>query len=322
MKGRWHTLKEILQRFPFPFTDDVYRYSNNSVHLDPPVCFEVTPEYQEEIAWKRQLLQQHHRRCYQSLPHTMEAQWEIVELVLEQMACFAPQHFDVDRQSETWTLHNRLTEETDRIVLGDSSCLPCEPLDFIGRHLQEDCILMMQRDGDLYLDAGQLCFPANWSLQFNTGMNFLQIHSPIPGFNDQGLADRIRSFLMRIEAGQPWIRRNWSLNAGRRLDTSLETFHLWGQTRKHVTPENAGELVHLRVEVQKLFRLPRANGLLFTIHTHLISLGALSANRDWTEQLYRVLRELPDFIADYKGILLYKEATLSYLEHVLSREAL
>ncbi|MFY0545531.1 heme-dependent oxidative N-demethylase family protein [Brevibacillus sp. H7] len=315
-------MNDLLHRFPFPFTNDVYRYSNNSIPLEHPVCFEITPEYPQEIERKRQLLNEYHNRCYQSLPHTREAQWEIVELVLDQMALYHPESFQVDKQEGDCLFHNRLTGETQRFTIGDDSSLPCEPLDFIGRHLQEDCILMMQRDGDLFLDAGQLCFPANWSLQFNTGMNFLQIHSPIPGFNDQGLADRIRAFLMRIEAGQPWIRRNWSLNAGRRLDTSLETFHLWGPDRKKVTPENAGEFVHLRVEVQKLFRLPRSNGLLFTIHTHLISLEELSRNRAWTEQLYRVLCELPDFIADYKGILLYKEATLSYLENILAREAL
>ncbi|WP_256942263.1 DUF3445 domain-containing protein [Bacillus sp. OV166] len=50
-----------------------------------------------------------------------------------------------------------------------------QPLDFIGRHVQEDIIFMMQRDGDLYLDAGQLCFPANWSLAFDLGLYFLFI---------------------------------------------------------------------------------------------------------------------------------------------------
>ena len=33
-----------------------------------------------------------------------------------------------------------------------------------------------------------------------------------------------------------------------------------GQLRTTVTAENAGQLVHLRVELQTLFRLPRSNG--------------------------------------------------------------
>lgn len=115
------------------------------------------------------------------------------------------------------------------------------------------------------------------------------------------------------------MRRNWSLTAGNRLDTSLETFHRWGQDRKRVTLENAGELVHLRVEVQKLFRLPRSNGLLFTIHTHLLSLQDLAKNRLWAKQFHAVLQELPESIAGYKGLLLFKDTVLQYLEAELGK---
>src|SRR5262249_40922311 len=99
-------------------------------------------------------------------------------------------------------------------------------------------------------------------------MSFREIHHPIPGFKEEGLDGRILQFLLQLEAGNPWWRKNWSLMAGNRLDTSLETFDVWGKDRKKVTLENAGEFVHLRVEVQKLFRLPRSEGILFTIHTH------------------------------------------------------
>ncbi|MCK9906727.1 DUF3445 domain-containing protein, partial [Frankia sp. Cpl3] len=103
---------------------------------------------------------------------------------------------------------------------------------------------------------------------------------------DNGLGDRIKSFIMRIESGKPWIRRNWSLTAGNHLASPLETFHLWGQERKNVTRENAGELVHLRVEVQKLFRLPRSNGILFTIHTHLLPIAELKKQQAWLQRFY------------------------------------
>lgn len=153
-----------------------------------------------------------------------------------------------------------------------------EPLDFIGRHVQEDLIFMMERDGELYLDAGQLCFPANWSLAFNMGMSFKEIHGPIPGFKNEGLDQRIFTFLMRMEAGDPWVRRNWSLMAGDRLDTSFETYDEWGKGRRNVTRENVGKYVHVRVEVQKLYRLPGSRGLLFTIHTYLLQLEEFTKN--------------------------------------------
>ena len=212
-----------------------------------------------------------------------------------------------------WTFLNHVLNEETTFTFGKDSTLSTEPLDFIGRQVQEDLIFMMQRDGDLFLDAGQLCFPENWSLAFNTGMSFKEIHGPIPGFKGEGLDQRILTFLMRMEAGDPWVRRNWSMMAGNRLDTSLEMFDEWGKGRRNVTRENVGEFVHMRVEVQKLFRLPGSNGLLFTIHTHLLSLEEFAKNHDWTDQLYQILHELPDHIADYKGITFFKEEVIEYL---------
>lgn len=312
-------MSDHVSRFPYPFTSDSYRYSNNSILLDPPVAIEVTSEYTEEIALKRSLLASHPSRCYQSLPHTHVAQWETVRLILQHLHEADPEDFTLTIEGSKWTFSNRKLGETHCFVYGDDASLPCEPLDFVGRHVQEDLIIMGQRDGDLFLDAGQLCFPANWSLEFNLGMNFIEIHSPIPGFTDKDLNVKIRNFIMKLEDGQPWVRRNWSLNAGKRLDTSLETFHQWGQIRKQVTAENAGELVHLRVEVQKLFRLPRSHAVLFTIHSHLISLEQLGHNPAYLEQLYNVLVELPDFIAEYKGMTLYRQQTVQYLEAVLQK---
>ncbi|KZE64853.1 hypothetical protein AWM68_09380 [Fictibacillus phosphorivorans] len=308
-----------LEHFPYPFKGSTYRYSNNSIPMITPISVEITPDYKNEMLLKRNLLTHHPDRCYQSLPHTKTAQWEIVELVIDHLAAHYPNEFTIEKQNSTWIFSNKLLDEKVEFVFGDLQSLPCEPLAFISHHVQEDLILMMQRDDDLYLDAGQLCFPANWSLAFNIGMKFKNIHHPIPGFKEEGLDDRILQFLLRLEAGNPWERKNWSLMAGDRLDTSLETFDQWGQLRKQVTKENAGKLVHIRVEVQKLFRLSQTNNILFTIHTHLLSLEQLTAIPEWLQQFYDILSKLPPHIVEYKGISLYKNAVLKYLEKQLER---
>lgn len=305
-----------ISHFPFPLQDEPFRYSNNSIPLHPPYSIEVTPEYLKEITFKRQLLQDFHPRCYQSLPDTLEAQWEAVQLILHQLSELYPDRFRLEKKKDRWIFFNQITHERQAFVFGDPSTLPYEPLDFVGRHVQEDLILMMQKDGDLVLEAGQLCFPANWSLYFKLGMTFIEIHEPVPGLHDTGLADQIQTFLTRIEAGKPWVRRNWGLTVGHHLDTAAETFHEWGQKRKQVTPENAGSLVHFRVEVQKLFRLPRSNAILFTIHTHMLPLEKLAQNREWLECFYHVITDLPEDITDYKGIKLFKEPLIRYVEGV------
>ena len=307
-------INDDLRSFPFPFGDSqVYKYSNNATPLSPQNAIELTDKYVDEIRLKRELLTNHPERCYQSSSQTIDAQWEIVDLILHNLVGFYPEQFKLEKRDEQWIFTNVQTKEIIAFTFGDRTTLEVEPLDFIGRHVQEDLLLMMQRDGDLFLDAGQLCFPANWSLYFNVGMTFKEIHSPIPGFQSDSLDDRILQFLMRIEAGTPWGRKNWSLMAGNKLDTSLETFAEWGQARKQVTKENVGKLVHLRVEVQKLFRLPKSNGILFTIHSHMLPLERFIQHTPWLEQFYAILHELPGFISDYKGISLYRHQVLEYL---------
>lgn len=302
-----------IEHFPYPFKGEIYRYANNSMPLEPPSTIEVSKKYKQEVALKRQLLTHHPERCYHSLPHTIDAQWEALALVMDNMTTYFPEKFTLHKNGDEWIFHNKIVDEKYSFIFGDRTTLPCEPLDFIGRHVQEDLILMVQKDGELYLDAGQLCFPGNWSLAFNLGMSFKELHQPIPGFNDLGLDDRIRQFILRLEDGSPWWRLNWQMQAGNRLDTSLETFDEWGKLRKLVTSENAGEIVHLRVEAQKLFRLPKSETILFTIHTHLLSLEMFAANKQWAKQFAGILEELPPFIYEYKGLSLYREAVIDYL---------
>lgn len=307
-------LTKELKNFPYPFKGDTYRYSNNSTLLTPPKCIDISGGYLKEVNLKRSLLTEHHARCYQSYPYTNKAQWEVLELVMTHLATYFPENFSFKSEGDSHIFTNHILNEKHEFIMGDDSTLPYEPLDFIGRHVQEDLLLMMQRDGDLYLDAGQLCFPGNWSLAFNHGLSFKNIHFPIPGFKEEGLDDRILRFLLNLEAGNPWGRKNWSLMAGYRMDTSIETFDIWGKDRKKVTIDNAGEFVHLRVEVQKLFRLPRSNAILFTIHTHLLPLDKLLGIPEWRRQLYEILTELPSHIADYKGMSLFKDKVVAYME--------
>ncbi|EIJ82031.1 hypothetical protein PB1_03800 [Bacillus methanolicus PB1] len=307
----------LIERFPFPFKGDSYRYSNNSEALEPPFLLDITPEYFKEIEQKRHLLKTRKEQCYQSFSHSLEGQWEILEMIINEMTSLYPNYFSLKKNKNHWTFCNHLLKEEQSFIFGNSSSLPYEPLDFIGRHIQEDLIYIAQRDGDLYMDAGQLCFPANWSIAFNLGMTYTEFHSPVPYFSDSGLAEKVRNFLLRIEAGKPWTRLNWTLTVEPILDTFPETFDEWGAKKEKVTSENAGQLVHLRVEDQRLFRLPRSNGILFSIHTHLISLDELRKNEEWINRFYRVLTDLPDYIAQYKGFISYKDKIISYLEKII-----
>ncbi|HAD31937.1 MAG TPA: hypothetical protein DCE77_10195, partial [Methylophaga sp.] len=99
-----------------------------------------------------------------------------------------------------------------------------------------------------------------------------------------------------------------------RLDTSPEEFPLWGPDNASVTPENVGEKVHLRVELQALFRLPRSNAIAFSVRGYLISLDELITYPKWAKRLRRVLTNLHPDLSEYKGLDLYRQTVIDYLE--------
>ncbi|MDN4594103.1 heme-dependent oxidative N-demethylase family protein [Polycladomyces subterraneus] len=305
----------LQQHFPFPLEEDRYLYSNNLKPLDPPCCIQVTTEYFDEVAEKRRLLEAHPERCFHALPGTLAAQWEVVDAVVHQLVENYPDCFMIEKRDDEWTFRNLLLNETERFTFGDASTLPVQPLDWIGRHVQEDLLIMVQRDDDVYLEAGQLCFPSVWSLTFDLGMAFQEIHRPVPWSNE--LAEKIRKFLLRVEAGKPWTRLNWTLQVGRRLHIPLETFDEWGPARYRVTPENVADEVQLRVEEQCVLRLPGSNALLFSIHTYLKSVGEVCEHPDWAHKLYSVLVTLPEQIITYKGLSAYREQVIDYLGRCL-----
>ncbi|GLO55101.1 hypothetical protein PPUJ20066_11370 [Pseudomonas putida] len=309
-----------IARFPFPFPEDEYMYSVNlepAVSRDPGSVFEhtfdVDEHYISEMAERARVLAVDPARCL-VMPHMSQAAWDTLELLMVNLSRDYPEHFRLERSGNDWHWQNLPMSIDQRFVFGDISTLPCEPLEFITRQMQGDFALLDQRNDDLYMDAGMVTCPADWSLRFDAGMSFKQWHSPVPLAQQMGIFDRALKYLLNIQVGQPVRRLNWTVTINPRLDTSPETFHEWGADRSSITAENVGRLVHLRVELQSMLRLPRSNSMLFSIRTYLISLDELATNTAWAQRLHRVLRDLPKPIADYKGMTRYRQTVVDWLQ--------
>jgi hypothetical protein len=308
-----------IERFPFPFIEDSYMYS---VNIEPARAkesgsvyqhwFDIDEHYRSEMAERALVLDKDPSR-YLVMPHMQEAAWDALQMFMEHLSADYPQWFELSCNGDRWHWRNKALDIDQVFTFGDASTLPCEPLEFITRQVQGDIALLDQRDGDLFMDAGMVTNPADWSLAFDAGMSFKQWHSPVPMANQMGIFERALKHLLNIQVDQPVRRLNWTLTINPRLDSSSETFHEWGAERGSVTADNVGQLVHLRVELQFMARLPRSNGLMFSIRTYLISMNELVSHPDWGCRLHRVLRDLPDPIADYKGMTRYRQTLVEWL---------
>ena len=163
-----------------------------------------------------------------------------------------------------------------QFTFGDPSSLPREPLDYITRQAQGDFVVMDQRDGDLWAEAGMVTTPADWSLDFDIGMTFKEWHGPVP----LGARDR------RVRQGAEVSAESAARPAGaasqldhdgaiRGSTPRRRTIRSGDRTGPPSRRQNAGDLVHLRVEMQGLWRLPRSNAVLFGIRCYLISVREL-----------------------------------------------
>ena len=308
-----------IRRFPFPFHEDSYMYA---VNMEPHVPGAADTAYGALIDVDEHYLGEMHDRAlvlkedplrYQALPHMMIAQWDTLELLMEHQATAYPALFSLSKDGDRWHWINRPLGIDQRFTFADASTLPCEPLEYMTRQAQGDFCIVDQRNNNLWMDAGMVTTQADWSLDFDIGMNFMEWHGPVPLAHQIGVFDRALKFLLNLQIGRPVRRLNWTMTINPRLDTSPENYPNWGPDRQTVTPANVGSKVHLRCELQSLWRLPRSNAILFVIRCYLLKMEELVTIPKWARRFHRVLRDLPAELADYKGLTRYRQTTVDWL---------
>ena len=142
-----------------------------------------------------------------------------------------------------------------------------EPLDFLGRLVQEDLLLLQKHGDEHVLIAGLLCFPANWTLREKIGHPLTRIHRPVAEYDD-ALARRVQRLFDHARAGQPMWRANVLAHS------TAELFH----ARPEADPREDVALPppFLRSERQTVLRLPRTGAVLFAVHTTIVPIEALT----------------------------------------------
>ncbi|WP_231123699.1 heme-dependent oxidative N-demethylase family protein [Nocardioides sambongensis] len=321
----------LIAGFPFPFVADRYRYSTNvepaGTSVPTPAgqwgaaVVEVDVEYRAELAERAAILRRDPGR-HAVLPHMHAAAWDTLLTLLRELAAAHPDRMRLTRDPagtgarDGWRWENDLLGVVQEFTYGDDTTLPTEPLAWIAGQVQEDIVLLDQRNDSLWGDAGVVTFAADWSFGFDVGMSFLEIHGPVPRLREMGVITRAHEFLKRLQPHQPYRRTNWTLTIGRRLDVSTELYPEWGPDRAmiaDVDDATFGRLVHLRVEVQHLIRLPESAAICFLIRTYLLPLEQLATVDAWRLRTAAVLEDLPEDMADYKGIIKYRDRAAAWL---------
>lgn len=302
------TLPERVRRFPWPLEGDHYRYS---VNVEPAprahrtaagewggAVLDFNASYETELAERAAILDRDPGR-HVELGHMRAATWDALLHLLTEAAATDPAMALTRCGDREFHWENARLGVSRRFRFGDEESLGEPPLRFAASQVQDDVVLLDEREGRLFADAGVVTFASNWSIRFVLGMSFTELHGPVPRDFADGAIPRAERFLLGMRPGDCYRRLNWSSTVGHRLDASLETYDEWGAERGRL--DDIGATLHLRVEVQHLIRLPMSGSIMFLIRTHLLPMRELALVPAWREQFAAVLAELPDEMADYKG---------------------
>ena len=224
--------------------------------------------YLPEIKVKRSLLQSDHHYYYRSQAGTMLAQWDVLDKVLTDLSLIDPYNFVLQKENDQWHWINKRLNEEISFVFGDEKTLPLEPLDWAGRQVQEDLVIL-SNDSSASLIAGQLCFANGWSLDDKFDQPFLTIHMPAPNLIEPTM-QTAQKLMERIQNAKPVWRCSWNFKIWNGLDLSSKYNAAYNnelkETASQLTADNVGSLMYLRIERQTISRLPRSGCVLFGIH--------------------------------------------------------
>ncbi len=246
---------------------------------DAPLTIRDADRLPGEIALRRRLLDEDHGARFAALPGTRDAQAAALRLVAA----------DVRRQGE---------------VLDPPADL-ADPLDWAGRHVAEDLLLLDAADPEVPLVAGSLCFPNGWEIRSALGGSIAAIHAPVPGFAAT-IGGPTLALMRRLRPARPVWRANWTLRTTDRPD-------LPPGTALPPPPADAGR-IWVRVERQTLSRVPGADAVLFTVHTRSRTVAEVCADPVRARRLHAALAAMGPEMRAYKAIGALAGPVMRWLE--------
>jgi hypothetical protein len=256
-------------------------------------------ELAADLEQKRRLLAERRQQVVAERPESRPAQAEILRALVANLEAYHGALYE--RRGE----HLQLRVSGETIAPVDPATAP---LELAARLVQEDLCVMERRGACWRLSAGCVCFPTRWDLAPKLGCSLVELHAPVPGYNDQLSASTDR-FFERLRPGRIVWRTNWSLVDSPEL--FLPPSHR--RASADITARNAGERVWLRVERQTLRRFPETDAILFTIRVYRNPLRDLQGSPEAARDLLGALSTMAPELQRYKAIPPLRQATMDYL---------
>ncbi len=299
------TLKKLKCRknpIYMPFDKGRFRLSMGIISLNLDEWLEPDEYYYRELLEKEALLANQNYEVFQSKKGSQLAQQEVLDLIIDYMNTF---HSELVRIDGDKIFIDGIKRNFSRKEFAEI------PLNLAGRLVQEDLCLMAPGDTGYTLEAASLCFPSRWRLIDKIGKRMVDIHSPVPDYEDK-LARPVDRFFDKLDINKPVWRVNWSLTDDPDLYQPIRKTST--DYSRSINSKNAGDLIFLRCERQTLRRLPNTGWILFSIKTYVDKVSALAVQPEALVDLAHSVKNMSADMQQYKNIAPYRKQLLEYLD--------
>ena len=230
-----------------------------TVPIDPSLWLMQDDAFAGQMAERDRLIRDWRDAIVTCLDAASDAAQECLDLVLDTL-----------RGTRGYKVEESVVQRPDGIVIPVDRT---QPMETTGRLIQEDiCILQDNDQGEHVLTGACLCFPASWTLSEKIGRPLTRIHAPVAEYSED-VSRRVQRLFNAIRPEVALMRANALLYA--RPD--LHQPRLEGDTNLVETAPH--ERPYLRSERQVLRRLPDTGAVVFSIHTFVVPLSALTTEQ-------------------------------------------
>jgi hypothetical protein len=299
------TLKKLKCRknpIYMPFDKGRFRLSMGIISLNLDEWLEPDEYYYRELLEKEALLANQNNEVFQSKKGSQLAQQEVLDLITDYMNTF---HSELVRIDGDKIFIDGIKRNFSRKEFAEM------PLNLAGRIVQEDLCLMAPGDTGYTLEAASLCFPSRWRLIDKIGRRMVDIHSPVPDYENK-LARPVDRYFDKLDINKPVWRVNWSLTDDPDLYQPIRKTST--DYARSINSKNAGDLIFLRCERQTLRRLPNTGWILFSIKTYVDKVSALACQPEALVDLAHSVKNMSADMQQYKNIAPYRKQLLEYLD--------
>jgi dimethylamine monooxygenase subunit A len=304
----------------FPIENGVYSVAPGLKNLGNEKIFQITQQFQ--AARENKLLARDERlsKYFCEKDFSLERKKTLAQFLIHRFVMEYPEVFSFhDKALKCNHTGDEIHIDDDFSLthfVSSEEILPkvTDIMDALALQVEEDLALVCKDSGRDFLALLHLCSPSHWAAEDKIGMNFFDVHAPIPGIEKVNrMADRLVETM--IEKG-PYTRYIWSFVTDKRLNHHPEA-------PKGVDPlvwkgrsfDKSQEIpFYLRIERQVTFGFKSEQMSLFTIGISFLSGVEIKNNHHQRQELISALKSMTAESRVYKGVDHCFNELLNWLE--------